>query len=109
MNVAPGMSAAYFHQHHAVPPTFVFSPYQTQFVHPQFLQHYHQYLTGQGILIEIMDENEMMMTNQPTLYLVTINGQRMIMNENQVRQLLMEIQQRQQMQSAAAAHSHHRK
>ncbi len=124
---------AYYHQHQAFPNAFVYAHHhhhphvhahipQQQFFHPQphahFIHQYHPMMAAQGILIEILDNEEANnltgngvssalgepSTNgtnsnaQEQLYLITMNGQRYVMNEEQITQYIAQIQQQQQHQ-----------
>ncbi|UJR13956.1 hypothetical protein I4U23_000959 [Adineta vaga] len=111
----PQMPQQQFYQAHAQQPQ---QPQQ----HPniQFFNQYYSMMAAQGILIEVIDPEEAnnLMANgvtapsqsndnstnssrfdgQENLYLVTMNGQRFIMTEEYIRQIVVEIQQQQQQQ-----------
>jgi hypothetical protein len=111
--MSAGSAAAYFHQQPGLLNTSMYAHHhphlhmhQQHFVHPHFIHQYHPMMAAQGILIEIMDDadlnnptldgiNGTMNSVQESLYLVTVNGQRYIMAEGQVRQLVTEVHQRQ--------------
>jgi hypothetical protein len=92
---------AFFEQQSNIPFTYahVHQPYQHVF------HQYHPMMSGQGILIEIIDTPEMNDSNRThanrheQIYMVTMNGQRVIMNERQVKQLVVDAYQRQLYQS----------
>jgi hypothetical protein len=99
-----GSAAAYFHQQQGFPNTFMYAHHhphlhmhQQQFFYPYLIHQYHPMMSAQGILIEIMDDtdgvNGAMNGAQESLYMVTANGQRYIMNEEQVRQLVTQVYQ----------------
>ncbi len=124
-------NTAYYPQHQAFPNAFVYAHHhphhhhvhahipQQQFFHAQphahFIHQYHQMMAAQGILIEVLDNEEAnnltangvtsalgeTSTNggnwnaQEQLYLITMNGQRYVMNEEQIRQYITQIQQQQ--------------
>jgi hypothetical protein len=116
-------TAAFYHQQQAFPNTFMYNQHhvhphmpQQQFFHPHqhpnFIHQHNPMMAAQGILIEVLDNEEAKnLTNneansllndistngasseaQEKLYLVTINGQRYIMNEEQVTQYVAEVQ-----------------
>lgn len=104
--MSAGSAAAYFHQQPGAPNGLGFAqPHAHLHMHqpflfqPHLLHQYHPMMSAQGILIEIMDDQEPHMNttngNHQSMYMVTINGQRLIMNESQVRQLVTEVHQRQ--------------
>jgi len=113
------------HHAHVYPNTFVYGhqhmPQQQQFYHAQphvhFIHQYQPMMAAQGILIELIDheeaknllasgansslnDNQVNGANidaiQGQLYLITMNGQRYIMNEEQIRHYANEFQQQQQ-------------
>jgi hypothetical protein len=95
---------------------------QQQFFHPHpqlhFIQQYYSMMAAQGILIEVIDREEannlittgvhspslpnatptngVRFNTQEQLYLVTMNGQRFVMTEDHIRQIVTDIQQQQQ-------------
>ena len=101
-----GAAAAYFHQQQGFPNTSMYAQHhhhhphlhmhQQHFVYPHFINQYHPMMFARGILIEIMDDLEVQNgANGESLYMVTANGQRLIMTEDQVRLFVNEIYQRQ--------------
>lgn len=116
--MSAGSAAAFFHQQQGLPNDFMFAQpqphahlhmHQPFFFQPHLLHQYHPMMSAQGILIEAMDDaepninasdgtNGSMNGAQQTLYMVTVNGQRLIMNEGQVKQLVTEVYQRQAVQ-----------
>lgn len=105
-------AAAYFQQQRRVSNGYAYAHNHPHFhmhqhaFYPQTFQQYHPMMSAQGILIEIMDNDETSNTGvngahqsrnsvdaQEALYMVTINGQRYIMNEAQVTQLVTEVHQ----------------
>jgi hypothetical protein len=121
---------AYYHQHQAFQNGFLYAHHhhphvhahipQQQFFHAQpqahFIHQYHPMMAAQGILIEIIDNEQAnnltgngvssamgdtgtngTYTNaQEQLYMITMNGQRYVMSEEQLRQYIAQIQQQQQ-------------
>ena len=97
---------------------------QQQFYHPHpqlhFIQQYYSMMAAQGILIEVIDKEEannlittgvhspslpnatptngVRFNTQEQLYLVTMNGQRFVMTEEHIRQIVTDTQQQQQQQ-----------
>lgn len=80
--------------------------------HPHQFQHQHYPMAfGQGVLIELVDETTThpsmnnnayhQQTNQQ-LYMVTMNGQRVVMDEQQVIKLVNDLYQRQNQENQAA-------
>ena len=110
-------NAAYYHQ--AFPQAYVYAHHphvhahtsqqqQQQFVHPQthFIHQYYPMMNAHGIVVELLDNDEGNNTTgngvtSEQLYLMTMNGQRYVMNEEQIRQYIAQIQQQQQQ------HVHH--
>jgi hypothetical protein len=102
-----GSAAAYFHQQRGFPNTSMYAHHHPHLhMHQQhFIHQYHPMMFARGILIEFMDDVDL---NNPTLngvngaheslYRVTVNGQRYVMTEDQVRQFLTEVHQRQNYQ-----------
>ena len=111
------VAAAYFHQQQQrFPNPFMYAhrpnlrmDQHPRFFHPHLIHRYYPMMSAQGILVEIMDDAQINDFNQNgihssmngvnfgaqgPLYLVTIHGQRYIMNEGQVRQLMTEAYQR---------------
>ncbi|CAF0743057.1 unnamed protein product [Rotaria sp. Silwood1] len=97
-------AAAYLQQQQRYPNGYVYAQHHPHYYmhHPQFFQQYYPMMSAQGVLIETMDENEpthatvngsMNGAQDPSLFAVTINGQRYIMNEGQVIQLVGEVYQ----------------
>lgn len=107
--MTPGTAAAYFQHQQAL------HHHQQLPFHPHLLHQYHPMMFAQGILIEFMDDydqNQHMYPNingtHESLYMVTTNGQRHIMTEGQVQQLLNEVYQREQFQQQQQQfHLHH--
>ena len=107
--MSAGSAAAYFNRPQGFPRPPMHHPHshpqmhQQHFVHPQFIHQYHPMMSAQGILIEMMDEpdvynhtpNGHMNGADDSLYMVTANGQRIIMTEEQVRLLLHNVHQQQ--------------
>ena len=116
------VAAAYFYQQQqGLPNAFMYAHQPNlhmhqhpHFFHPHLIHQYYPMMSAQGILIEIMDDaqtnvfsrngihNSMNGVNfgvQEPLYLVTMNGQRYIMNEREVRQLVIEVYQRENYQA----------
>ena len=93
------------HHHHHHPHAHMHQPHV---MHPSFVHQYHPMMSAQGILIEFIDDadpqnqphgvNGPMDGPQDSLYVVTMNGQRYVMNEDQVRQFVTEVHQRQSFQ-----------
>jgi hypothetical protein len=104
------------HHHHAhphMPQQQFYQPHQHAY--PQFAHQYHPMMAAQGILIEVIDEEEPTnpagngvnpstnettapsanVDSQETLYLVTMNGQRYVMNKDQIMQFATEMYQQQ--------------
>ena len=130
MTMSAGSAAAYFQQQQqqpGFPNANMFAPHhphhhhphvhmhQPHFMHPHFLHQYHPLMSARGILIEIIDEadphnqpphgvNGPMDDAQDSLYMVTVNGQRYVMSEDQVRQLVTEVHQRQSYQENLQQH-----
>lgn len=115
-------NAAYYHQphqHQVFPHAYVYAHHphvhahtsQQQFVHPQthFIHQYYPMMTAHGIVVEVLDNDEANNANangatsdaHEQLYLITMNGQRYVMNEEQIKQYIAQIQQQQQQ------HFHH--
>ena len=99
------------HHHHHLNPHMTHQQFYQAHAHQSFIHQYHPMMSAQGIFIELLDNETNTDPNgngtqsgtsenpaevQPQLYLVTINGQRQVMNEDQVRQLIAEVQQQQQ-------------
>ncbi|UJR33229.1 hypothetical protein I4U23_020684 [Adineta vaga] len=115
-----------------IPEEFIQAHQQQQHMHPgpmfyqPGVQHYHPMMSAQGILIEAMDDidpssfsadgvNGTSDTNgtdgtngnaQEAYYMVTMNGQRFVMNEAQVRQLVTEVYQQQAYQENLQQQQH---
>jgi hypothetical protein len=105
-----GAAAAYFQQQRQGFPNGFLHPNQQNVFHPNLFQHFHPMMTARGILIEAMEDIDLSnftadgvsgSTNGAnlgvleTLYLVTMNGQQYVMNEEQVTQLVSEVYQQQ--------------
>ena len=120
-----GAAAAYFHQQRQAYPNGYLHPNhhphlhmnQPHFYHPNLFQHYHPMMSARGILIEIMDDvdpanytsdgvNGSTNAAPETLYMVTMNGQQFVMNEEQVRQLVTEVYQQQTYQENLQQQQH---
>lgn len=118
--MSAGSAAAFFNQQAGIPNAFMYTQHhqhphlhfhQPFIFQPHLLHQYHPMMSAQGILIEVMDDNDLshqtphggmngaMNATEESLYMVTINGQRYIMNEAQVRQLVTEVYQRQAVQA----------
>ncbi|CAF0748451.1 unnamed protein product [Rotaria sordida] len=109
-----GAAAAYFQQQqqqrfpngfmYAHPPPH-YHVHPPPIIHPHLLPQYYPMMSAQGILVEIMDDAEPDAfipngpmnggASDPGLFMVTISGQRYIMNEAQVMQLVGEVYQQQ--------------
>jgi hypothetical protein len=110
------------HVHPHIPQQQFFHPHQ----HQNFIHQHQPMMSAQGILIELLDNEEAKnLTNnevnsslndtstngasseaQEKLFLVTIHGQRYIMNEEQVTQYVAEVQRQQQLQQQQQQHFH---
>ncbi|CAF4234969.1 unnamed protein product [Rotaria socialis] len=137
LTMQAGTAAAFFQLHHQqqqqqqqqqYPNTYMYAHHhhhphmhmhhQPVFYPPMF-QQYYPMMSAQGILIEIMDDEEAKNANSneangPThdtnhaakelLFMVTVNGQRYIMNEAQVIQLVTDVYQHQNYQVQLQQH-----
>jgi hypothetical protein len=106
-----GYMYAHPHVHTHMPQAqFYHHPHAHQ--HASFFHQYHPMMSAQGILIEVLDTEQTTNVNgadasinansgedQEQLYLITMNGQRQVMTEDQVRQLMIEVHQQQMYQS----------
>lgn len=110
-------NVAYYHQH----PAYVYAHHphvhthtsQQQFVHPQthFIHQYYPMMNAHGIVVEMIDNEEANNatgngTTSEQLYMITMNGQRYVMNEEQIRQYIAQIQQQQQQSHVHHHHQH---
>ncbi|CAF3142087.1 unnamed protein product [Rotaria socialis] len=132
----PAAAAAYFHQQQVFPNGYTYAhhhhhnhhhhinqnmPYQQFFhlhphPHPQFIHQYYPMMSAQGILIELIDNedaktlaangvklstnetsnNDLNTEDQIQLFLITMNGQKYVMTEEQIKQFVVEVHQQQQ-------------
>ncbi|CAF2146116.1 unnamed protein product [Rotaria magnacalcarata] len=130
LTMQAGTAAAFFQQHHQEQqqqqqqyPNAYMYPYhhhphmhinQQPVFYPPMFQQYYPMMSAQGILIEIMDDEEPKNANsnevngstsgtnhttKELLFMVTVNGQRYIMNEAQVIQLVTDVYQQQNYQT----------
>ncbi len=123
VTMSAGSAAAYFHhQQQRFPNTFMHAQrhphlhtHQPFIFQSHLLHQYHPMMSARGILIEIMDDTDVnnntpegvngpINGTQGSLYMVTMNGQRYIMNEGQVKQLVTEVYQRQALQDLQRQH-----
>jgi hypothetical protein len=126
VTMSAGSAAAYFQQQQqqqqGFPNTFMHTQHhphlhahQPFIFQPHLLHQYHPMMSARGILIEIMDDTDVnnntpngvngpMNGTQGSLYMVTMNGERYIMNEGQVKQLVTEVHQRQALQDLQRQH-----
>ncbi|CAF1933706.1 unnamed protein product [Rotaria magnacalcarata] len=133
----PAAATAYFHQQQVFPNGYTYAhhnhhhhhhhhinqnmPYQQFFhphphPHPQFIHQYYPMMSAQGILIELIDNedaktlaangvklstnetsnNDLNTEDQIQLFLITMNGQQYVMTEEQIKQFVVEVHQQQQ-------------
>lgn len=87
------MQAGFFHQ-----ARFPTAGVGYAYPHPHFMHQFHPMMSSQGILIELVDNLHQATSptndQQTQLYMVTMNGQRLIMNQTQVTQLVNQVYQR---------------
>ncbi|CAF0871748.1 unnamed protein product [Adineta steineri] len=117
MTMPAGTAAAFFHTHHqqqqrrqGIPEEFIHAQHPNihpgHVLHPHLFQQYNPMMTARGILIEVMDDvdptqfssdgaNGAPFDANEGIFMVSINGQRYVMNESQVRQLVTEVYQQQ--------------